>query len=404
MRPLLHIHLHLNKKHLHYDHVFLLSPFLIFLYIHIVLLQPGKLPHHSLGKLLHLLLHLQLYTPALFHKIQCQGVCHLTDHQPGFLKVIGTLEHLAGDDAFVFRLIGLDIGNGAGFPAPSVVDQKFRVDTKQPVQQLLVVKIGRLADGAAGDVAHGVQPMAIQLAGIALAHPPKVGQGFVPPQQLPIGHLVQCGNAHAILIRTDVFGDNIHSDFGQVQIGPQPGSGRDAGGFENVQNNGPGQVAARHMIRIQIVGDVYKDLVDGIHMDVLGGGVFQVYLIDLCAPVDIVGHSWPGHNVIQSQPGVALYLRVVPGQEPCPAGDAIGFQGRGDGQTDGLFRTPLIGYHKVGGHGIQAPFHTLHGGVKALEVAAEIALFFHAFIAPPEKPLIAHDWIRPVVHAVLSYN
>ena len=54
-------------------------------------------------------------------------------------------------------------------------------------------------------------------------------------------------------------------------------------------------------------------------------------------------------------------------EQPCPAGDAIGFQRGGDGQTDGLLRALLVRHHQIGGHGVQATLHAFHTGVKRLQ-------------------------------------
>ena len=43
-----------------------------------------------------------------------------------------------------------------------------------------------------------------------------------------------------------------------------------------------------------------------------------------------------------------------------PATDAVAFQRRGYGQTDGLLRPARISYDKVSGEGIQSSLHTFH--------------------------------------------
>ena len=65
------------------------------------------------------------------HQIQRQQIGHLPNHHPGFFIFIRILKYLAGDDAVILGLIGLDLGNRTGFPAPGVIDQKFRIDAKQ---------------------------------------------------------------------------------------------------------------------------------------------------------------------------------------------------------------------------------------------------------------------------------
>ena len=155
------------------------------------------------------------------------------------------------------------------------------------------------------------------------------------------------------------------------------------------------------------MGQIDKHLVDAVGKDILRRDVFQVDAINLRAPVDVVGHPGWGHQVIQCQSWIFPHLRIVPGgvgkppggglplppevdlldllhhlEEPGPARNAVGFQGWGHGQADGLIRPPLIRHHQIGGHGIQPPLHALHRGVKALQIAANIALLLHAPVAP----------------------
>ena len=80
------------------------------------------------------------------HQIKRQGICHLMHDQPCFLEGIGTLEHLTGPYTLAFRFICLNIGNGAWLPSPGMVDQEFRIDTKQFIQQIFIIIIPRSPD------------------------------------------------------------------------------------------------------------------------------------------------------------------------------------------------------------------------------------------------------------------
>ena len=51
---------------------------------------------------------------------------------------------------------------------------------------------------------------------------------------------------------------------GQIQVGAHPRRGGDAGGLQNVQDDGTGQFPGGHLVGIQIVGDVHEHLVDGV--------------------------------------------------------------------------------------------------------------------------------------------
>ena len=113
----------------------------------------------------------------LVYEFQNQQVGHLPHHQFCFVKGVGTLQHLTGTDAVRAGPIRLDVGNRAGLPAPRVVNEQFRVDSKQMVQQVFVmIRIG-FSDRAPGDIAHRIQPDLLQLAGIASANTPEICQG-----------------------------------------------------------------------------------------------------------------------------------------------------------------------------------------------------------------------------------
>ena len=132
------------------------------------------------------------------------------------------------------------------------------------------------------------------------------------PQPPPVAPLVQLRDAHPVLVRRHVLGPDVHGHLGQVQVGAHARRGGDAGGLENVQDDRAGQLPGRHVVGVQVVGHVHEHLVDAVGEDVLRRNVFQVDPVNLCAPVDIVGHSGRGHQVVQSQRRVLLHRPVVP--------------------------------------------------------------------------------------------
>ena len=133
------------------------------------------------------------------------------------------------------------------------------------------------------------------------------------PQILPVSPLVQLGNSDAVFIRLDVLGPNVHGNLGQVQIGPHPRRSGDAGGFQNIQNDGPGQLPGGHVVGVQVVGHIHEHLVNAVREDILRGDILQIHAVNFGAPVDVVGHPGWGHQVVQSQRGIAPHLRIVPG-------------------------------------------------------------------------------------------
>ena len=59
--------------------------------------------------------------------------------------------------------------------------------------------------------------------------------------------------------------------------------------------------------------------------------------------------------------GVGLFHLLHHFKKPGPAGDAVGFEGRGHRKADGFLRPAGVGHHQVGGHGVQPPFRAFLG-------------------------------------------
>ena len=101
------------------------------------------------------------------------------------LALIGIriLQHLTGAEAAIFQTVGVDVGDGAGLWAPGVVDQQFCVDTKDLVEQILIVVIRGLSDGTPGNISHGVEALDLQLSGTPLPDSPEIGERQVVPKE-----------------------------------------------------------------------------------------------------------------------------------------------------------------------------------------------------------------------------
>ena len=130
-------------------------------------------------------------------------------------------------------------------------------------------------------------------------------------------------------------------------------------------------------------------------------------MIDLAADFDIPGHLRRRSHVVHGQCRGGLQRLCVAGgagkgmvrrglltvgidvthllndlKQTGASGDAIGLQGRGHSQTDGLLRAAHVGYHQIRGHGIQAALHAFHGGVKGFQVNGNIRAVGHGASHP----------------------
>ena len=131
-------------------------------------------------------------------------------------------------------------------------------------------------------------------------------------------------------------------------------------------------------------------------MDILGGDVSEIDLIDYGAHLDIMRHPWWSYKIVygkvrvgvehgfgirlsQSAPMSVLLTDFLHDLEqtrapPC----AIYFQSRRHSKTYRFLSARLIGYDEARVERIKATFHTLYGSVETLEVDGNILpLFLH---------------------------
>ena len=234
----------------------------------------------------------------LFQQIQRDGFRHFPHHQPCFLKGIWALQNLPGADAVRFRPVCLDILHTARLPAPCVVDEEFSVDAEHPIEQFFIVVFVRLADGASCNIPHGVDADGFQLFCITVPNAPEICQRAVRPKLLTVAHFVKLRNADAIFVRLDVLCHNVHSDLAEIEVAADACRGCDARGVQDVRDHNLCQLTGGHVVSLQIARHIHHHLVDGIDMDVLRGDVFQVYVVDLGADLNVFCHPRRGNEII----------------------------------------------------------------------------------------------------------
>ena len=165
---------------------------------------PVGQPPLGIGKILPVVAHCQgelVGHQSMVHQIQYQEICHLLHHQPCLFRRVWGFQHLARPHAVCGGSIGFDISDGARLPPPGVVNEQLRIHPKELVEQFLVVVVLSPAQGAPGNVAHGVQPLLFQLFGVPPANPPEIGERTMGPEVAAVAHLVQTGNANPIFVR-----------------------------------------------------------------------------------------------------------------------------------------------------------------------------------------------------------
>ena len=217
-----------------------------------------------------------------------------------------------------------------------------------------------------------------------------------------VAGFVELGNAHAVRVGRTVLGLDVHRHLAEVEVRTDPGRGSDAGLAEHLADQFAGELVGREPVGLEVGGGVDEDLVDGIDVDIFRSDVAQVHAVDAPADFDVVGHLRRGDDVVQLQGGVGEQGGVFVGFAPetpsggfpaplrvdfgdrldhfeqaGPAADAVGLQGRGDRQADGLVRARGIRHHQMRIQGIQAPVHALHGGIEGLQVDGYVDAVFH---------------------------
>ena len=100
-----------------------------------------------------------------------------------------------------------------------MIDQYFAVDSKCLVKPLFIVL------ALPGDIAHGKEEGILQPLCLSGSHHPEISQRLMAPQKVAVAFLVQFSDADTVLIRRHLFGDDIHTDLGEIHIGPDANCG-----------------------------------------------------------------------------------------------------------------------------------------------------------------------------------
>ena len=125
-------------------------------------------------------------------------------------------------------------------------------------------------------------------------------------------------------------------------------------------------------------------------MDVFRCHIAQINVIDAGAVLHVKCHAGRRGDVVQRQravtgqcPGIAadpVHLAdcLHHLKQPRTARYSVSLESGRDRKADRLVRAGGIRHHQMGGQGVQAPLHTLHRGVKGLEINGNICPVLHA--------------------------
>ena len=271
-----------------------------------------------------------------------------------------------------------------------MVDQELCIDAEELIEQRLVIIVPGLPDGAARDIAHGVDADGFELLCIALSDTPEVGQGAVCPKLSAVAHFIQLRDPDAALIRRDVFGHDVHSDLAKIKVCADPRGRGDPRCAQHIKDHGSSQFPRRHVIRPKITGGVDHHLINGVDMDVLWGDVLEVDVVDLGANLNILRHlgrrdqiAYRTQWVSRQVTGIIAFFKEVPARltptfgvdffdafhhlkEASSAGYPVGFQGWRNRKAYRFLGTADIRHHKVCCHRVKTALHALDGRIVRL--------------------------------------
>ena len=235
--------------------------------------------------------HYLVGVQPLSYEIHGELIGHLLHDQAALVGGVGTCQHLPLGEAFGFRRVRLAVRNLRRLPSPRMVNQKLGIHAEQAVQKVFVVNAVVRAFGAPGDVAHRVQSVLLELARDAVADAPEVCQRTMAPQLLAVGALVERRDAHAVLVRGNMFGHDVHGDLGEIEVGADACGRRDVRLAGHVADHGARKFVRGHARGLQIVRRVDENLVDGVDQKVIHRDIPQVDLDDPARVFHVVTHA-----------------------------------------------------------------------------------------------------------------
>ena len=87
------------------------------------------------------------------------------------------------------------------------------------------------------DIAHGIAIQRSNTGCGTAAKSPEIRQRRVTPQQLSVFHLIKLCNTDTVLISRNVLCNDIHSDFGKIEVRSDAGSRGDTGLIQYLPNH-----------------------------------------------------------------------------------------------------------------------------------------------------------------------
>ena len=155
-----------------------------------------------------------------------------------------------------------------------MINENFRIDSKFFEQHLFLRK------ACPRKFSHRMDSVLSQFPYCTGPDLPEISQWLMIPKQIPEGLFIEGSNPYTVWIRSSVLGDDIHGEFAQIQIGPDPGGCSNSGGIKYLADDCFCQIIGRHPVMCQIGSNIHKHLINGVHMNVLWRNIFQINRIN----------------------------------------------------------------------------------------------------------------------------
>ena len=209
------------------------------------------------------------------------------------------------------------------------------------------------------------------------------------PQVTAVAELVELSDTNIVHTCLDVLCLDVHRDFGEVHICADSCRGGNACALKHRAHHFLAHLGGGHFVCAEIVGEVDKNLVNRVNVNVLGGDKLKVNLVNLRAHLHIPLHSRRRDNIVNHHLGVAvnvvgkvarsaelfvfkpvfalgvgLFYPLYHLKKPCPAGDSVGFERRRNRKADGFFSAAFVGDDKEGVERIKSAVNALYRSIE----------------------------------------
>lgn len=102
---------------------------------------------------------------------------------------------------------------------------------------------------------------------------------------------VRSRDADAVLVRPDMFEDDVQRSFAEVEVGTNPCGDGNSSGVKYIFDHPLCEFPRGQDGSLKIEGDIHEHLVDGIGVDVFRRHMAEVCLIYAGAPLHVTGHA-----------------------------------------------------------------------------------------------------------------